>query len=210
MKPARSAARSALVLATFALLSAGIIGLTHELTSERIQANERAAERAKLHSIVAPSSYDNDLINDSIQVTAPEKLGSEQPLTVYRARKEGEPVAAILTVVAPDGYNGPIRLLVGIRPDGRIAGVRVLEHQETAGLGDGIEASKSDWLQQFRGAELGDPKRDEWGVRQDGGEFDALSGATVTPRAVVGAIRRALSYFEEHRDKLMGDADGKP
>lgn len=203
MSASRHAARSAGLLAVFALVSAGLIALTHQLTAERIRANQRAAELAKLHSILAPDAYDNDLIEDTIRVTAPEALGSPEPLTVYRARKDGEPVAVILTVVAPDGYNGPIRLLVGIRTDGEIAGVRVLEHNETPGLGDGIEASKSDWIDQFQGTELGEPPREDWAVRQDGGEFDALTGATITPRAVVSAVRRSLRYFEANRRQLL-------
>lgn len=209
----RHAARSAGLLGAFALVSAAIIALTHELTAERIEANERAAELAKLHSILPPDAYDNDLVQDSIRVTSAQQLGTNEPLTIYRARADGQPVAAILTVVAPDGYNGPIRLLVGVRYNGGVAGVRVVEHQETPGLGDGIEASQSDWLDQFRDRNLGDPPRAGWRVRQDGGGFDALTGATVTSRAVVGAIRRALAYFKTHREQLFANdtpANRKP
>lgn len=209
MSTASSATRSAAVLAAFALASAALVALTHTLTAERIRANQRAAELAKLHSILPPDAYDNDLVGDLIRVKAPDALGSDDPLPVYRARQDGQPVAAILTVVAPDGYNGPIRLLVGIRVGGAIAGVRVLEHDETPGLGDGIEASKSDWIEQFRGRGLGEPPRDDWAVRQDGGEFDALTGATITPRAVVAAIRRALAYFEANQQRLFARTDDK-
>jgi electron transport complex protein RnfG len=210
MSATRTTARSAGLLAAFALVSAGLIAVTHQLTADRIRANQRTAELAQLHSILAPGAYDNDLVSDTIRITAPDALGSEKPLTVYRARKDGDPVAAILTVVAPDGYNGPIRLLVGIRANGEVAGVRVLEHDETPGLGDGIEASKSEWIEQFRGTKLGKPPREDWDVRQDGGEFDALTGATITPRAVVDALRRALAYFEANRERLFAATESSP
>jgi len=142
------------------------------------------------------------LAQDTIQVQA-EALGSDEPLTVYRARKAGEPVAAILTVVAPNGYNGSIRLLVGIRRGGSLAGVRVLSHKETPGLGDAVEAQRSDWLEQFPGRALGDPPLEDWKVKRDGGAFDQLTGATVTPRAIVQAVRRALVYFDEHKQALF-------
>jgi electron transport complex protein RnfG len=203
MSTSRRATRSAAILAGFALVSAALIAATYQLTAERIAANQRAAERDKLHSILAPDAYDNDLIADSIEVTAPDRLGSPEPLTVYRARRNGDPVAAILTVVAPDGYNGPIRLLVGIHRSGRVIGVRVLEHNETPGLGDGIENDKTDWLKAFHGKDLDDPAVQDWAVRQDGGAYDALSGATVTSRAVVNAIRRALSFFKANRQRLL-------
>ena len=205
MSAARAAFRSAGFLAAFALICAGVIAGTYALTHERIAANQRAAELDKLHGILPPGAYDNDLVTDTMRVTAPEALGSEEPLTVYRARRDGEPVAALLTVIAPDGYNGPIRLLVGIRTDGTLAGVRILEHQETPGLGDGIVAAKSDWLEQFPGRRLGQPPREDWRLHTDGGEFDALTGASVTPRAVVAAVRRALDYFETNRERLFAD-----
>jgi len=108
-----------------------------------------------------------------------------------------------MEVVAPDGYGGPIRLLVGIRKSGELAGVRVVRHSETPGLGDFIEADKGDWIEQFEGLSLGDPPREQWAVKKDGGRFDQMTGATITPRAVVKAIRNALLYFREHRQALF-------
>ncbi len=209
MSALRYATRSAALLAAFALASAAILAVTHHLTHESIAANQRAAELDKLHSILPPDAYDNDLVTDTIQITAPDALGSEKPLTVYRARKDGEPVAAILTVVAPDGYNGPIKLLVGIRTNGKIAGVRILHHNETPGLGDGIETARSDWITQFRDKSLDQPDSDAWATQPHGGEFDALSGATVTSDAVAGAVKRALEYFGREQKKLFQAASGK-
>ena len=127
---------------------------------------------------------------------------------MYRARREGRPVAAVLTAVAPDGYNGAIRLLVGVRRDATVAGVRVVSHRETPGLGDFIEAEKSDWVAQFEDRSLGDPPAERWRVRRDGGAFEALTGATITPRAVVGAVRKALIYFRDRREALFAADPG--
>ena len=117
------------------------------------------------------------------------------------------PVAVVLALIAPDGYGGPIKLLVGINADGSLAGVRVVNHHETPGLGDAIDTRRSNWILGFTGRSLGDPSPAQWAVRKDGGVFDQFTGATITPRAVVKAVKRALVYFEAHRDTLF--ADGK-
>jgi electron transport complex protein RnfG len=119
-------------------------------------------------------------------------------------RRAGTTVAVLLNVVAPDGYAGPIRLLVAVDAAGRVLGVRVLEHRETPGLGDAIESRRSDWLRGFDGRSLVDPPRDRWEVRRDGGDFDQFTGATVTPRAVVRAVRKTLVHVERHHDELFG------
>jgi electron transport complex protein RnfG len=119
-------------------------------------------------------------------------------------------VAAVFSVVARGGYAGDIELLVGVRADGRVAGVRVVEHHETPGLGDGIEADKSDWIRGFDGRSLGDPPREDWAVRRDGGDFDQFTGATITPRAVVEAVRDTLIYFEDHRDQVFAQNRQNP
>ncbi|MFW5909876.1 MAG: electron transport complex subunit RsxG [Thiohalospira sp.] len=191
------------ILALFAVVGTGLVALTHEATDERITENRRAATLETFHELIPEERYDNDPVADAITVTAPEALGSKDPLTVYRARRDGEPVAAVLTAVAPDGYGGPIRLLVAVNRDGTLAGVRVVNHSETPGLGDAIEADRSDWIQDFVGRSLGDPPREDWRVEKDGGVFDQFTGATITPRAVVAAVRRALTYFENHRRELF-------
>lgn len=204
----REMAVAAALLTGFAVAGTALVAFVHERTAERIAANEAAATRALLRALLPDDGYDNDPVRDTLKVTAPAALGSAEPLTVYRARRDGRPVAAVLTVVAPDGYNGPIRLLVGIRRDGTVIGVRVLRHQETPGLGDAIEADKSDWVRQFRGRRLGDPPERDWRVARDGGAFDQLTGATITPRAVVRAVRRALVYFRTHRQSLFTRREG--
>jgi electron transport complex protein RnfG len=196
-------ARAALLLAAAAVVTVGSVAVVHDLARPRIEANERAQSVARLATALGGARYDNDLLKDAILVRDAERLGTDEPVRVYRARFGGRPVAALLTPVAPDGYTGSIRLLVAVGVDGRLLGVRVLSHKETPGLGDAIDERRSDWITKFAGRSLGDPARERWRVRKDGGDFDQFTGATVTPRAVVGAVRGALEYFEANRDTLF-------
>ncbi len=200
---AAAMASAAGVLAVFAAVGVGLVALTEDATRDRIEANERAFLLRTLNDVLPPDRYDNDLFNDTIQVSDTELLGTREPATVYRAYRDGRPEAVILTPVAPDGYSGVIRLLVGIDAEGRVTGVRATAHRETPGLGDAIEAERSGWILKFEGRSLGDPPLARWAVRRDGGEFDQFTGATVTPRAVVKAVRNALVYFAAHRELLF-------
>ena len=195
------------LLTVFALVGAALVAFTHEETAQRIRDNERATLLAQVNAILPADRYNNDPLTDVRRLTAPESLGSDDALPVYRARKNGQPVAAIFTTIAPDGYNGAIKLLVGIYADGTVAGIRVLSEQETPGLGDNIESSKTDWLKSFEDKSLGNPPQGKWKVKKDGGAFDSFTGATITPRAVVKAIRKTLLYFREHRDAVFASRD---
>jgi len=195
--------RAALLLAAAAVVTVGIVAIVSDLARPRIEANERARRVARLAEVLAGTRYDNDLLQDVLTVRDAERLGTDEPLPVYRARQAGQPVAAILTAVAPDGYSGSIRLLVGIDTEGRLLGVRVLAHRETPGLGDAIEQHKSTWIDGFKGRSLGDPALERWQVKKDGGDFDQFTGATVTPRAVVRAVKNAMLYFEANRAALL-------
>ena len=197
---------TASILLLFAVLGTGLVAFTYDNTHAIIEANARAALLENLHALVPPERHDNDLVNDTLQVRDPIQLGTDEPVTVYRARKAGQPVAAILAPVAPDGYSGDIKLLVAINDDGTLAGVRVTAHRETPGLGDGIEASRSDWILKFTGRSLGDPEERRWAVKKDGGVFDQFTGATITPRAVVKAVKKALIYFQHNRQTLFAAA----
>ena len=194
---------AAIVLALFAVVGTGMVAAIYEGTKERIAENERQALLESLFTIVPQDRLDNDIVTDNLIVTDREMLGTPNPVTVYRARKDGKPVAAVLAPVAPDGYSGNIRLLVGINHDGTLAGVRVIAHKETPGLGDPIEAQKSDWIFGFNDKSLSDPEAAGWAVKKDGGIFDQFTGATITPRAVVNAVHRSLQYFNAHRDELF-------
>lgn len=183
--------------------AAALVTASYEFSHERILENERAQLLERLHSVLDPEVERRNPNPVRLSVTAPELLGTDEPVDVFVAVADGEPLATIIASVAPDGYNAPIRLLVGIAPDGTLTGVRVLSHRETPGLGDRIEIGKSDWIRQFDGRSLGDPPRAQWSVDTDDGEFDALTGATVTPRAVVAAVRRTLEYYEMNRGELF-------
>ena len=192
---------STTLLALFGLLGTSLVAVIHDNTRERIAANIEAATLARLNEILPEDLYDNDILKDSLQVSDP-LLGGDD-LEVYLARHQGDPVAAVFTVVARGGYSGDIHMLVGIFMDGRIAGTRVVAHRETPGLGDDIEATRSDWILGFNERSLANPEQDLWAVRRDGGVFDQFTGATVTPRAVVRAVRNALLYFQAHGEDLF-------
>ena len=193
----------------FAVIGAGIVGLTYENTYERIKRNEQLVLLRKLNTILSPDEYDNDLLADQIQLAPDALLGTSEHSRAYRAFRNNRPVAVVLSPIAPNGYNGPIHMLVGVYHDGTIAGVRVVKHRETPGLGDGIESQRSDWVLGFDRKSLSDPESRQWKVKRDGGEFDQFTGATITPRAVVKAVHAALVYFEQHHKTLFdNEPDG--
>ena len=198
---------TASLLMIFAIIGAGIVGLTYENTYKRIERNEEQVLLRKLHTILPPGEYDNDLLDDRLELDRDPLLGTDEPSKAYLAFKNDKPVAVVLSPVAPNGYSGPIHLLVGIYYDGRVAGVRVVKHRETPGLGDAIESQRTDWLLGFSGKSLQDPAEKNWKVRRDGGVFDQFTGATITPRAVVKAVRSALVYFQQHRKELFNETD---
>ena len=191
------------LLALFAVIGGGALALTHSGTAERIRQQEQATLIGRLNEIVPEARYDNALLKDTTQVRSREVFGTDEAMTVYRARRGNKPVALLLTTVAPNGYSGPIRLLVGVNADGRLAGVRVVQHRETPGLGDKIELSRSAWIRVFTGLSLDKPPAAAWKVRKDGGQFDQFAGATITPRAVVAAVRRTLDYAVTNMDALF-------
>ncbi|HLA74361.1 MAG TPA: electron transport complex subunit RsxG [Gammaproteobacteria bacterium] len=198
--------RTAIVLGLFAVVGTGVVALTFDKARVRIAENERIALLHKLSILIPPGQYNNDLLADSIVVNAKAELGSNKPVTVYRARRAGQPIAAVFTpVVAPDGYSGPIKLLIAVRYDGSLAGVRVIAHRETPGLGDPIEENRSDWILNFTGRSLSNPLPGQWKVKRDGGQFDQFTGATITPRAVVKAVYNCLHYFAEHKQRIFTD-----
>ena len=200
---------SASLLGLFAVTGSGLVAFTYKKTAPAIAAAERNNLLKKLHSVVAKDQHDNDLFNDFILVTS-ELLGTDTAMPIFRARKGNTNVAAIINANAPDGYNGDIRILIGIYANGNIAGVRVLSHRETPGLGDAIEERRSNWVYGFDGLSLSNPSKTKWKVRRDGGHFDQFTGATITPRAVVKAVHKALQYFEGNKDQIFDQASLMP
>jgi electron transport complex protein RnfG len=195
--------RSGLLLGLIALIGTSLLSGINELTHERILEQEKLRVLRELNEIVPMNSYNNDLLEDRTEVRDAAFFRHPDPVVVYRARMDGRPVAVLMTVTAPDGYNGDIRLIVGVDANGKILGVRVVAHRETPGLGDPIETGKSDWILGFKGKSLDDPREAGWAVKRDGGEFDQFTGATITPRAVVRAVHDALLYFAANRQALF-------
>jgi len=207
----QSITRNSVLLALFALSTTALIASTYLLTKDNIALQMRQAEEKALLQIIPRSRHDNEMLDDTIAVGPQDAgLGLREEKNVYVARQGGEVVAVIIPVVAPDGYSGDIDMIVGINSDGTIAGVRVLGHKETPGLGDKAELKKSDWVLGFNGRSLANPTLDGWAVKKDKGIFDQFTGATITPRAVVAATLRALQFAQANRKTLFGVQDPAP
>lgn len=186
------------LLGTVTLLATALLVLADRVTRAPIA--ERRAEdlKASLAQVIPDSLHDNDLLADTLTLS----LRSGEPMTVYRAVRRGQ-ITGVAFQLSASGYAGAIDVLLGLDPGGRVLGARVLAHKETPGLGDRIEAGKDDWILAFDGRSLGDPPAERWAVRKDGGDFDQFSGATITPRAVVGALKDGLQRFSAHQDALI-------
>jgi len=205
------ALRTAIILFAFVVIFTGLLAGAYTWTRPALLASA-AQEKMKLVGEVLPRNrYDNDLLADTIELPPTPALGTDDNTLVYRARQGGQPAALVLEAIAPDGYSGKIRLVMAVLADGTISGVRVIAHRETPGLGDYIEPKKDKnkarpWITQFdRLALTAFPDR-EWKVKKDGGRFDANAGATVTPRAVVKAVHKAMKFVAENRERLYQPA----
>jgi Na+-translocating ferredoxin:NAD+ oxidoreductase subunit G len=194
------------VVAAFAVAAFYVVDAAYEWSDERISANERARVVARLNSVLEPGLRGLDLTTTLIAITDTELFGTDGPIDVFVLTDRGAPMATVFGTVAPHGYNASISLLIGVSPIGTVTGVRAVRHRETQGLGDAIETSKSDWILQFDGDALTAPPPELWAIEQDEGAFDSISGATVTSRAVVGAVKNTLLYFEQHRNELYASA----
>ena len=196
---------SGALLAGFAVAGAALLAGSHAITEPRIEANVRATLERQLQRVLPAGNFEPAVSATAQRIDAPETLqalGTRKAVTLYRARRDGETVAAVFDVTTPEGYSGDIRLLVGVGRDGVVTGVRAVSHRETPGLGDKIDTAKSDWIKGFRGRSLGDPPAEDWQVARDGGAFDQFSGATITPRAVVRQVARVLSFARERHESI--------
>jgi electron transport complex protein RnfG len=205
----KSMSRNALLLGVFALLTTALIAATFLNTQDSIAENIRQAEEKALLEIVPRSRHNNSMLDDTQPIADSQLLGLRTSKTLYIARQDGQPVAVILPTTATDGYSGDIDMIVGINSNGTVAGVRVLSHRETPGLGDGIDRKKSTWVDGFAGRSLSNPTAERWTVKKDGGDFDQFTGATITPRAVTQAVARALQYFQSNKTALLSRAQAK-
>ena len=207
----KMAVRTAIILLVFVVIFTGLLAAAYLGTRPAIEA-AAAQEKMKLIDEILPrSQYDNALLKDTLTLGAVPAFGLEGETTIYRARKNGQPVALVHEAIAPDGYAGKIRLLIAIAAEdsnNSILGVRVVAHKETPGLGDYIEIKKDKnkerpWITQLNGTQPAAMDERAWKVKKDGGQFDSVAGATVTPRAVVKAVRKAALYVEENRERLF-------
>jgi len=208
--PTKESLITALNLLVFALIGTAVLASTFFLTRDRIRQSEEAEKLNLISQIVPPALFDNDIIKDTLNIAPDPLLGNSDDTIAYRARLHGEPSAVVLEAVAPDGYAGKISLILSIRANGEVAGVRVVTHKETPGLGDYIELPKSPWIKGFDGKSDAVYKDNDWKVKKDGGQFEYMAGATITPRAVVKAVHKALLYFEANRDKLFAASVPQP
>ena len=199
----RNMLMSAALLAGFGGLGTALVVGTYEATKEQIEASEKATLLKNLNNILPADTYSNSLLDNKLIVPNDSLLGNNSETTVYQAWQQDKPYAVAFAITAPDGYNGNIRLLIAIKASGRISGVRVISHRETPGLGDKIEIAKDDWILNFNNKGLDDPDTRQWKVKKDGGIFEQFTGATITPRAIVKAIRKALDYFNDNQKKLF-------
>ena len=192
-----------ILLAVTALVGTGLMAAVNTHSRPYIEANEHEVLLKTINAVLPAEYYDNQITKDTIHFEAPGFLGTKESSLIYRGWQGKTPSAVVMTVIAPNGYTGPIKLLVGVNYDGQITGVRVVKHRETPGLGDAIERKRSDWITGFDGKSLDNPSSSGWHVQRDGGEFDQFTGATITPRAVVGAVHNALKFYRQHRAEIF-------
>jgi len=198
-----------MTLAIFAAICTAFVAGTYQMTRERIAANARELLERSLEPALGGLNHDGELTAAELVVEPPHALPGPGPASIYRVFADSRPVAALFVVTAMDGYSGPIRFVLGVDVNGRITGLEILEHRETPGLGDGIDSSRSDWGHQFVGRSIADPQPGQWAIRADGGEFDQLTGASITPRAVTRAIRDTLLYFDANRQEIFSASAGE-
>ncbi|MGI9199940.1 MAG: electron transport complex subunit RsxG [Woeseiaceae bacterium] len=203
MSSPNSVVKSGITLAAIAAICTSLVAATYHLTADRIAANDKALLEQSLHPALSDLFYDSGVSESRLVLTPPHDLPGNDEALIYRVYANDEPVAALFVVTARDGYAGQIRILLGVDLSGVVTGIRILKHRETPGLGDKIDASRSDWVEQFPGRSMGDPEVTGWAIRRDGGQFDQLTGASITPRAVIKAMRDTLLYFNANREQIF-------
>jgi Na+-translocating ferredoxin:NAD+ oxidoreductase subunit G len=209
------AARTAIILFLFIIVFTGLLSTAQYLTRPAIEASATEEKMKLLDEVLPRKEYDNRLLEDTLTLPPTAALGLPAETILYRARRDGQPVAVIFEALAPDAYAGRLRLLIAVRSNGEIAGVRVTQHKETPGLGDYIEPRKdknkiTPWINQFQHLSLAQVQDKDWKVKKDGGRFTYYAGATVTPRAVVKAVHKAVQWVDTEGDALYAAKGVKP
>lgn len=196
---------NSLILGAFAVLTAGILAMTFINTKDKIAEEERRAAQKALLEIIPSNRHDNDLLSETWEIPSAQllELGLKESSKIHIAKQNGKTVAVIIPSIAPDGYSGEIKLIIGVNIDGSVAGVRALAHRETPGLGDKVDIKKSTWILDFDGKSLQNHETSKWKVKKDGGIFDQFTGATITPRAVINRVKQTLTFFESHKGSIL-------
>lgn len=195
--------KNGFLLALFALICTVLVAAVNQQTVDKIKQQEQQELMRVLHQLIPDEMHDNELTAQCTLLLDKDALGTDSPMPAYIATRAGKPVAIAIEAIAPDGYNGNIKLIVGIKTTGEVLGVRTLAHQETPGLGDKIDLRKSNWVSQFVGKVLGSADDKQWLVKKDGGDFDQFTGATITPRAYVKAVKNAVWYFNNNQAQIF-------
>ena len=189
--------KHAIVLGAFSLVFGIALAITGSLTASAIVDRALEDRLNSLAQVIPAKLHDNNPVKDALTM----KNAEGKEITVYRALKDGK-LIGVAYEVQGSGYAGSIKLMMGIDVEGRLLGVRVTSHKETPGLGDKMEEKKGDWILRFTGLSLGDPPIEKWKVKKDGGQFDQFAGATITPRAVVGAVRGGMEFFASNKTQM--------
>lgn len=200
---AKAALHTAMNVLFFTVIGTSILAITYLQTKSSIAQSEQEEKLKLIQQLIPSGTFDNDIVADTQSLAPDALLGTTRIGTAYRARLHDQPVGVVLEAIAPDGYSGRISLIIAIKADGSLGGVRVVEHKETPGLGDYIDIAKSAWITGFDGKSLVPQQDADWQVKKDGGQFDYMAGATVTPRAVVKAVHKTLQYFALHQATLF-------
>ncbi len=195
--------KTAITLIAFAVVFTALLAFVFKVTKLPIEKSEATARLSLFRQIVPQNIHNNDLLKDTVSIAPNDLLGNKQATIANRARIDNQPAAVIIEAIAHDGYSGDIKLLIAIKADGSVSGVRVLTHKETPGLGDYIDIAKNNWIKLFDNESLLKTPSKQWKVKKDGGQFDYMAGATITPRAVVKAVHKALQYFEANKQALF-------
>lgn len=195
--------KTTITMIAFAFVGTAMLAFVFGITRAPIEASEKEARLALFKQILPENTYDNDLLQETVQIAPSKLLGSHLPTEANIAKLNNKTAGVILEAVAHDGYSGDIKLLIAIRADGSISGVRVLAHKETPGLGDYIDISRGNWIKLFNDESVNKTPVAAWQVKKDDGKFDYMVGATITPRAVIKAVLKALQFFEANKETLF-------
>lgn len=187
------------LLGGFATLAAALLVIGNAATYDAIEQRKAEDLQASLGQVIPDDIHDNNLLDDTVVLPY-----EGEEVVLYRGMNRTK-VTAVAYRVSQPGYSGEISLIMGVNRNGEILGVRAISHTETPGLGDKIEAEKDDWVYSFDGLSFDKLPESRWAVKKDGGTFDQFTGATITPRAVVRAVKQGLRLFHDNKASLLAD-----